>query len=89
MLCDQKTTEHPTQIWTEGMCSNMAAEDAAINDVFREHTCTPHNLEADLAQNMDLTADGDDLAAVIADKSQNRSRCLMPQISDLKKRYLV
>ncbi|KAK0136579.1 hypothetical protein N1851_027264 [Merluccius polli] len=91
----------PTQLWTEGMLSNMAMDSAAINNVFGENPYRPHNLEAVLAQHgidpLPTTDDDDDdeLPAVIVEQSQiNLSQQqqesishAIDHISDLKIKY--
>lgn len=95
-----ENNQTPTQIWTEGMLSNMAMDSAAINNVFGENPYRPQNLEAVLTQHgiSSLpTSDSDDLPAVIVEQSlislsqhqlESVSRAI-DHISDLKMKYLT
>ncbi|XP_049898945.1 uncharacterized protein LOC126389342 isoform X1 [Epinephelus moara] len=90
----------PSQIWTEGMLSNMARDSAATNNVFGENPYSPHHLEAVLAQHgIDSlpATDDDDLPAVIVEQSrinlsqqqQESISHAIDHISDLKMKYLT
>lgn len=89
----------PSQIWTEGMLSNMARDSAATNSVFGENPYSPHHLEAVLAQHGidSLPATDDDLPAVIVEQSrinlsqqqQESISHAIDHISDLKMKYLT
>lgn len=62
MLCVQKTTQTPTQIWMEGMLLNMTMDSAAISNVFGENPYKSQNLEAVLTQHgIDSLPTTDDL----------------------------
>lgn len=98
-LCTENN-QTPTQIWTEGMLSNMAMDSAAINNVFGENPYRPHNLETVLAQHgIDSlpTTDDVDLPAVIVEQSeinlsqqqQESISHAIDHISDLKIKYLT
>ncbi|MED6236925.1 hypothetical protein ATANTOWER_016216 [Ataeniobius toweri] len=88
----------PSQIWTEGMLSNMATDTAATNSVFGENPYSPHNLEAVLAQHgINSLPATDDVPAVVVEQSQiNLSQQqqdsifhAIDHISDFKMKYLT
>ncbi|XP_041857363.1 uncharacterized protein LOC121650109 [Melanotaenia boesemani] len=90
----------PTQIWTQGMLSNIATDNAAINNVFGENPYQHQNLEALLAQHgIDHlpTVDDDELPAVTVEQcninlsqQQKDSIChVIENIPDLKTKYLT
>lgn len=89
----------PTQIWMEGMLSNMETDGTAINNVFGDNPYTSQNFEELLAlhgiQSFHTTDEDDQLPSVTVEQprlllsqeqqeSVYRSICL---ISDLKLKY--
>ena len=85
----------PTQLWTEGMLTNIATDNTAVNNVSGENPYSNQNTDAILAQHGIQELDDEDFPAVIVEppqliltqQQQASVQNAVQHISDLKMKY--